>query len=180
MRIAGEISSKAPVALAAAARRVARDRPVRACRRSPHREHPVRAKVHVPSAPALHPFGSCGPRQSRPRRTWLRRGERGMRWLLALLHSQRHGSPLMDELPSFARVSFPRILRTCIDSFQSSAGDDGRVAGVCSSRNSNPRASISSKYRSASSPLVSVTKTPSSSTAPSAMSWSVTESGRPT
>ncbi len=38
---------------------------------------------HVVSAPALHPSGSCGPRLRRPRRTWLRRGERGMRWTLA-------------------------------------------------------------------------------------------------
>jgi hypothetical protein len=44
---------------------------------------PFRAKMDVPSAPALHPFGSCGPRRSRPRRTSLRRGERGMRWPLA-------------------------------------------------------------------------------------------------
>ncbi|TKX84223.1 hypothetical protein EXE43_20080, partial [Halorubrum sp. SS5] len=31
---------------------VARDRPFRACGRSPHRPRPFRAKVHVPSAPA--------------------------------------------------------------------------------------------------------------------------------
>ena len=64
-----------PVPLAAATLRVARDRPFRAGFRS-SRCGSYRAKVNVPSTPALHPFGSCGPRQSRPRRTWLRRGER--------------------------------------------------------------------------------------------------------
>ncbi|AAC82917.1 unknown (plasmid) [Halobacterium salinarum NRC-1] len=60
-----------------------------------------RAKVHVPSTPALHPFGSCGPRRSRPRRTWLRRGERGMRWPLAPGGSARGagwGSPHVGAL----------------------------------------------------------------------------------
>jgi len=63
--------------------RVARDRPFRACGRSPHRPRPFRAKMNLVSTPALHPFGSSGPRLRRPRRTWLRRGERGMRWPLA-------------------------------------------------------------------------------------------------
>jgi len=57
--------------------RVARDRPFRACGRSPHRPRPFRAKMNLVSTPALHPFGSSGPRLRRPRRTWLRRGERG-------------------------------------------------------------------------------------------------------
>ena len=70
-------------ALPAVAPRFARDRPFRACGRSPHRERPFRAKMNLVSTPALHPFGSCGPRLRRPRRTWLRRGERGMRWPLA-------------------------------------------------------------------------------------------------
>jgi len=69
--------------LAAFPLRVARDRPFRACGRSPHRPRPFRAKMNLVSTPALHPFGSSGPRLRRPRRTWLRRGERGMRWPLA-------------------------------------------------------------------------------------------------
>jgi hypothetical protein len=73
-------ASRRPAPRAAAALRFARDRPFRACGRGPHRPRPVRALV---SAPALHPFGSSGPRLRRPRRTWLRRGERGMRWPLA-------------------------------------------------------------------------------------------------
>jgi len=56
--------------------RVARDRPFQACGRSPHRPRPFRAKMNLVSTPALHPFGSSGPRLRRPRRTWLRRGER--------------------------------------------------------------------------------------------------------
>jgi len=39
-------------ALSMVAPRFARDRPFRACGRSPHRERPVRAKMHVPSTPA--------------------------------------------------------------------------------------------------------------------------------
>jgi len=46
--------------LAAAALRVARDRPFRACGRSPHRPRPFRAKMDVPSAPAGIPVG-CAP-----------------------------------------------------------------------------------------------------------------------
>jgi len=41
-----------------------------------HRPRPFRAKMNLVSTPALHPFGSSGPRLRRPRRTWLRRGER--------------------------------------------------------------------------------------------------------
>ncbi|KAB7513247.1 hypothetical protein DMP03_12495 (plasmid) [Halosegnis rubeus] len=40
--------------------RVARDRPFRACGRSPHRPRPFRAKMDVPSAPAGIPVG-CAP-----------------------------------------------------------------------------------------------------------------------
>ncbi len=78
----GRCGTLRPAPLAAAALRVARDRPFRAGFRS-SRCGSCRAKVYVPSTPALHPFGSFGPRHSRPRRTWLRRGERGMRWALA-------------------------------------------------------------------------------------------------
>ena len=49
-----------PAPLAAAALHVARDRPFRACGRSPHRERPFRAKMDVPSTPAGIPVG-CAP-----------------------------------------------------------------------------------------------------------------------
>ncbi|SEO49592.1 hypothetical protein SAMN05216388_101373 [Halorientalis persicus] len=42
--------------------RVARDRPFRACGRSPHRERPFRAKMNVPSTPSGKPVG-CAPRR---------------------------------------------------------------------------------------------------------------------
>ena len=77
--------------------RVARDRPFRAGARSPHRPRAFRAKMNMVSTPALHPFGSCGPRLRRPRRTWLRRGERGMRWPLA------PGGSLEDSLRSSSK-----------------------------------------------------------------------------
>jgi len=86
---AGEHSSPTSRSLRSRDHRVARDRPF-GLRRA---RSAFRAEMNVPSTPALHPFGVQGPRRSRPRRTWLRRGERGMRWPLApgglLSHSLR-------------------------------------------------------------------------------------------
>jgi hypothetical protein len=49
---AGQVCTYRPAPLAAAALRVARDRPFRACGRSPHRPRPFRAKVNLVSTPA--------------------------------------------------------------------------------------------------------------------------------
>ena len=48
----GQVCSYRPAPLAAAALRVARDRPFRACGRSPHRPRPFRAKMNLVSTPA--------------------------------------------------------------------------------------------------------------------------------
>ena len=62
------------VAHASVAPRVARDRPFRACGRSPHRPRPFRAKVHVPSRQRVS-AGGCAPVGAHPRRL--------LRWPLA-------------------------------------------------------------------------------------------------
>jgi len=58
--VVGQGGSLRPAPLAASALRVARDRPFRACGRSPHRPRPFRAKMYVPSTPAGIPVG-CAP-----------------------------------------------------------------------------------------------------------------------
>ena len=65
---------------------------------------PVRTKMHVPSKPALHPFGSPGPQFRLPRWTWLRRGERGIRWPLASGGSARSGGWATSCRRALARV----------------------------------------------------------------------------
>ena len=71
---AGEVCAYRPAPLAAAALRVARDRPFRACGRSPHRPRPFRAKMHVPSR-QRESAGGCA--------AWLLTPRRFLRWPLA-------------------------------------------------------------------------------------------------